>query len=590
MHNTHHILSSIKHPEDVKNLTASELDLLVLAIRERIIEVMSTNPGHFGASMGVVELTVALHYVLQTPKNDLIWDVGHQAYAHKILTGRNIDFEHIRKLNHLSGFPKRGESFFDAFGTGHSSTSISAALGMAIANQLDGNKNHAVAIIGDGALTGGMAFEALNHLGSTTANVLVIINDNNNSIDANVGALQQHLNNIEKGKNNIFTTLNIPYTGPIDGHDLKTLIAELQLLMLQPGPKVLHIKTQKGKGYSHSEKGDVTHWHAPGKFIVETGASLAQSTKLPLTYQQVVGQTLVNLGVQHPNLLVVTPAMGSGSNLLDFKKNFPNRFFDVGIAEQHAVTFAGGLSTKGKKVFCVIYSTFLQRAYDQLIHDVALQNLPVVFLIDRAGLVGNDGATHHGAFDLSFLNCVPNMQLLTPRNELQLAQMMHFAANQSSGPIAIRYPRGKGMLTASYGQIEQKNSFDGEALVKGKKVAVINIGALFHTVEKAIEKLNKEGHAIGLYDLQCAKPLNKNFLTSIYNHYSTVITIEDGVVMGGIGSAILQWKSEKNYLVNTINLGLPDQFIEHGSQEELYTQVGLDEVGLVERIQAILEI
>lgn len=572
---------------DLKKLTLAELEHLVKDIRRFIIQVLSTNPGHFGASMGVVELTVALHYLVETPANDLIWDVGHQAYAHKILTERKADFANIRKFNHLSGFPKRSESVYDAFGTGHSSTSISAALGMAIANQLDGNNQCSIAIIGDGALTGGMAFEALNHLGTSQANVLVIINDNDNSIDDNVGALQHHLNSINSS-NNFFTQLNLPYSGPIDGHNLPLLLSELKNTLALKGPRVLHIKTQKGKGYLYSEQGNVTHWHAPGKFNVETGYSIVSTEKFPQTYQQIVGETIVNIATNNSNVVVVTPAMASGSNLMHFKSHFPNRFVDVGIAEQHAVTLSAGLATKGKKVFCVIYSTFLQRGYDQFIHDVALQNLPVVFLIDRAGLVGNDGATHHGAFDLAYLQCIPNLQVLVPSNELQLAEMMHFAAQYTKGPIAIRYPRGKGMLNEKVVVSNQPITFEGIEIYKGKKMALLNIGSLYHYVEKAANELRNQGFDIGLYDLQCAKPLNDAFLTTVFENYQTVITVEDGVITGGIGSSITQWKSNKEYAVKTVNWGLPDQFIEHGSQEELYASVGLDVEGLVNRIMNLL--
>ena len=583
-----HILQKINSPAEVKKLTLDELELLVKEIRGFIIEVLSNNPGHFGASMGVVELTVALHYLVETPTNDLIWDVGHQAYAHKILTERKADFANIRKFDHLSGFPKRKESIYDAFGTGHSSTSISAALGMALANQLDGHNQCSIAIIGDGALTGGMAFEALNHLGTTQANVLVILNDNDNSIDDNVGALQHHLNSINSS-HNFFTQLNLPYSGPIDGHNLPLLLSELKNTLAQTGPRVLHIKTQKGKGYEHAEKGNTTHWHAPGKFNIKTGESNILPQQLPITYQQIVGDTLIQLAEKNDKIIVVTPAMASGSNLVPFKSRFPNRFIDVGIAEQHAVTLSAGLATKGKKVFCVVYSTFLQRGYDQLIHDVALQNLPVIFLIDRAGLVGNDGATHHGAFDLAFLNCIPNMLLLVPRHEAQLAEMMHFAAQYTEGPIAIRYPRGKGMLTERAVITSKSNQFNGLELIKGKKVALLNIGALFHTVEKAVKELNNQGFEIGFFDLQCAKPLNESFLTSVFDNYQTVITVEDSVITGGIGSAILQWKSNKEYAVNTFNWGLPDQFIEHGSQEELYASVGLNVEQLMERIKFFMK-
>jgi 1-deoxy-D-xylulose-5-phosphate synthase len=573
------ILHTIKASQEVKLLSRGDLLQLCTELRQRIIEVMSTNPGHFGASMGVVELTVAMHYVLDLPDDVLIWDVGHQCYAHKILTQRDEGFQTIRQFGSISGFPKPSESLYDAFGTGHSSTSISAALGIATSRHLQGVHRPTIAVIGDGALTGGMAFEALNHLGTTQANVIVVINDNDMSIDKNVGSLQHHLQQLPRDPS-IFELLNIKYTGVVDGHDLVALIDVLEELVSNKGPQVLHIKTQKGKGFEPAEKGDATIWHAPGKFDVDSGERIKDNSNLPKSYQQIVGETLVKVGQSHPNVVVVTPAMSSGSGLTQFAQLFPNRFFDVGIAEQHAVTFSAGLAVGGLVPICVIYSTFLQRAYDQLIHDVALQNLKVLFLIDRAGLVGNDGATHHGLFDLAFLSSIPNMDILVPSDEMQLSQMITHSVQKIEGPIAIRYPRGKGVVVDNLYEEMRANT----CIRKGREVAVICIGTWIHTIKKAFELVQEDW---SIYTMQWVKPLPDEMLHDVFSTHKIIITIEDGVVLGGIGSAITQWKTANSYTQLVYNWGLPDYFIEHGSVEELYQEVGLDTIGIANRLNDI---
>ena len=439
------MLADVNFSKDLNRLSLEELDLLCNDVRKTIIEILSKNPGHFSSSLGAVELAVGIHYVFSTPEDKLIWDVGHQAYAHKILTGRQASFNSIRQKGGLSGFPKMSESAFDSFGTGHSSTSLSAILGMATAAKLDNKLSQHIAVIGDGALTGGMAFEALNNAASSGANVLIIINDNNMSIDENVGALQDHLNTVSTNETNLFENLNIPFYGVINGNNIHEVIAALSEQKEIFGVRVLHCKTTKGYGYFPAEVGDASTWHAPGKFDAESGEREGASTVYPKKYQTILGETLIDLAKENKDVVAVTPAMLSGSSLKEMKALFPKRVFDVGIAEQHAVTFSAGLAANGKTPYCVIYSSFLQRGYDQLIHDVALQNLPVIFCIDRAGLVGSDGATHQGAFDIAFLRCIPNLTILSPINEQELANMLYTAQSWKSGPIAIRYPRGKGV-------------------------------------------------------------------------------------------------------------------------------------------------
>lgn len=577
------ILDKISCPKDLKAISESDLHLVCSQIREIIIKVMSINPGHLGASMGAVELSVGIHYVFNSPVDVLVWDVGHQAYAHKILTGRYQKFESIRQKNGISGFPKKSESEHDHFGTGHSSTSISAVLGMAIAKMQDNNNTQNIAVIGDGSLTGGMSFEALNHLATTKANVLVIINDNEMSIDPNVGGLQNHLNNINP-KNNYFTNLGLAYFGPFEGNQIDEVVEKLKAQNKLVGPRVIHFKTQKGFGYNPSQSGNATHWHAPGKFDIETGNATSGTSNFPKTYQHIVGNALCELAENNKNIFVVTPAMASGSKLKNFEAQFPNQFFDVGIAEQHAVTFAGGLANIGKIPFCVIYSTFLQRGYDQLIHDIALQHLKVIFLIDRAGLVGNDGATHHGAFDLAFLNCIPNMTIYAPANEEALYNLIHQIPENISGPVAIRYPRGNGVLFEDVKRKVEKS----ESVITFSKVgqnAVISIGSINEEVSKAITLLKSKNIDLGHYALQIVKPLPIKDLSSIFEKHDKIFIVEDGTKIGGISTSILMWKNE-NKLSNEIEIiAFPDMFIEHGTQEELYESIGMNAESLTNKFQ-----
>jgi len=576
-------LPNINSPVDLRHLSQDELPQLAKELREFIINIVATKEGHLGASLGVVELTIALHYVFNTPHDLLIWDVGHQAYGHKILTGRRDEFHTNRQINGISGFPKRDESIYDSFGVGHSSTSISAALGMAIASQLLGDfKKQHIAVIGDASIASGMAFEGLNHAGVTNANLLVILNDNTIGIDPSVGALKQYLTNVKKGtqkQDNIFEALNFDYSGPIDGHDVNTIISELKRLKTVKGPKFLHVITTKGKGLKQAEE-DQVKYHAPGKFDAETGNLIAKpNSKQPPKYQDVFGYTLVELAKENKNIVGITPAMPTGSSLKYMMEQIPERAFDVGIAEQHAVTLAAGMATQGLIPFCNIYSTFLQRAYDQIIHDVALQKLPVIFCLDRAGLVGEDGATHHGVFDLSYLRCIPNLIIFAPRNEMELRNIMYTAQLSLKQPIAIRYPRGKGIT------IDWKQSFElielgrGVQLKEGTKTAVLSIGTMSKNVEEAILKVN-DNKSIGHYDMRFVKPLDEKLLHHIFKKYTHIITIEDNVIAGGFGTAILEFASINNYNNSIKTLGIPDSFIEHGTVEELQQSVGLDSESL----------
>ena len=580
------ILGDVTFPKDLNLLSLEELDLLCNDVRKTIIEILSKNPGHFSSSLGTVELAVGIHYVFSTPEDKLIWDVGHQAYAHKILTGRQASFNSIRQKGGLSGFPKMSESEFDSFGTGHSSTSLSAILGMATAAKLDNKLSQHIAVIGDGALTGGMAFEALNNAASSGANVLIIINDNNMSIDENVGALQDHLNTVSTNETTLFENLNIPFYGVINGNNIHEVIAALAEQKEIFGVRVLHCKTTKGYGYFPAEVGDSTTWHAPGKFDAESGEREGASPVYPKKYQTILGETLIDLAKENKDIVAVTPAMLSGSSLKDMKALYPKRVFDVGIAEQHAVTFSAGLAANGKTPYCVIYSSFLQRGYDQLIHDVALQNLPVIFCIDRAGLVGSDGATHQGAFDIAFLRCIPNLTILSPINEQELANMLYTAQSWKSGPIAIRYPRGKGVRLNAVEKPHKIEFGKGSSLVKGKNLAILSIGAIGNEATKALSMLKEEGVRVSHYDMQSIKPLDKELLISIFNEYPSIVTIEDGVISGGFGSAILEFKNQYKLTSSIKILGLPDQFIEHGTQKELYQELGLDSFGIYKTIKA----
>ena len=568
------LLKHINSTEDLRQLSVEELPQLSEELRRFIIEIIASKEGHLGASLGVVELTIALHYVYNTPKDLLVWDVGHQAYGHKILTGRKSEFHTNRQFKGISGFPKRDESEYDTFGTGHSSTSISAALGMAIASQLKGEDRLHVAVIGDASIASGMAFEGLNHAGVTTANLLVILNDNAIGIDPSVGALKQYLTNVKKGtqkQDNIFEALNFEYFGPVDGHDLKTLTSELKRLKSIDGPKFLHVITTKGKGLRQAEK-DQVKYHAPGKFNAKTGDILSKNNDdIPPKYQDVFGHTLLDLANSNKNIIGITPAMPTGSSLKYMRAAHPERAFDVGIAEQHAVTMAAGMATRGLIPFCNIYSTFLQRAYDQIIHDVALQKLPVIFCVDRAGLVGEDGATHHGVFDLAYLRCVPNLIIFAPRNERELRNIMYTAQKGLEHPIAIRYPRGRGVTPNWESPFEAIEIGTGVQLEQGEDLAILSIGDISNAVTEAIDGLN-----CGHYDMRFVKPLDESLLHTIFKSYSTLITIEDGVENGGFGSAVLEFAATHRYKNDVVVKGIPDKFIEHGAIDSLHEHLGLN--------------
>jgi len=580
------LLEHINSTTDLRQLSASDLPQLAKELRQYIIEIVATKEGHLGASLGVVELTIALHYVFNTPDDLLIWDVGHQAYGHKILTGRKIQFHTNRQYKGISGFPKCDESIYDAFGTGHSSTSISAALGMAIASQLKGENRQHIAVIGDASIASGMAFEGLNHAGVTRANLLVILNDNAIGIDPSVGALKQYLTNVKKGtqkQDNIFEALNFEYSGPIDGHDMSALLSELERLKTIDGPKLLHIITIKGKGLKQAEKDQVTY-HAPGKFDATTGDIIEKSSEnLPPKYQDVFGLTLLELASANKAIVGITPAMPTGSSLKYMMDALPDRAFDVGIAEQHAVTMSAGMVTQGLIPFCNIYSTFLQRAYDQIIHDVALQNLAVIFCIDRAGLVGEDGSTHHGVFDLAYLRCIPNLIIVAPRNEKELRNIMYTAQKGLEHPIAIRYPRGRGVLSNWKSEFEAIEIGTGIQLEQGGDIALLSLGAISKTVSEAINGLN-----CAHYDMRFLKPLDEPLLHTIFKTHSKLITVEDGVIRGGFGSAILEFAATHGYKNDVVVKGIPDEFIEHGSVEILHKSVNIDTDNLRKHIQSIL--
>jgi 1-deoxy-D-xylulose-5-phosphate synthase len=574
---TNALLDTIKFPSDLRKLTKDQLPKLAEDLRAFIIDIVATKQGHLGASLGVVELTIALHYLFDTPKDLLVWDVGHQAYGHKILTGRKDIFHTNRQLDGISGFPKRDESEYDTFGVGHSSTSISAALGMAIASTLKGEteKQH-IAVIGDASIASGMAFEALNHAGVSDANLLIILNDNAIGIDPSVGALKEYLTKVKTDRslaqNNIIKALNFDYSGPIDGHNFKSLLRELKRLKKKKGPKFLHVITTKGKGLSQAEKDQVTY-HSPGQFDAKTGEIIPKNNEgLPPKYQDVFGETIVELARKNKKIIGITPAMLSGSSLKMMLEEFPKRTFDVGIAEQHAVTLAAGMATQGMIPFCNIYSTFIQRAYDQIIHDVALQNLPVVFCIDRAGLVGEDGATHHGVFDLAYMRAIPNMIVFAPRNEVELRNILYTSQIGLNQPIAIRYPRGRGVL------IDWKKPFEiieigtGVCLQEGKDIAVLSMGTIENNITKALEEFPNIAH----YDMRFSKPLDEKLLHTICTNFKQIVTLEEGVKKGGFGSGILEFIGEHDYKNKVIVLGIQDHFVEHGTIEELQKMNGID--------------
>ncbi|HVD98201.1 MAG TPA: 1-deoxy-D-xylulose-5-phosphate synthase [Cytophagaceae bacterium] len=625
------LLADINSPEDLRKLDESQLLQLCNELREFIIDNVSVYGGHFGASLGVAELTVALHYVFNTPDDQLVWDVGHQAYGHKILTGRKDTFHTNRLYGGISGFPKRSESIYDAFGVGHSSTSISAALGMAVASAAKGEKDRQhIAVIGDGALTAGMAFEAMNHAGIAGANLLVVLNDNCMAIDPNVGALKDYLvdittsstynrmrdeiwhmlgkmkkiapaaqqiaSKIEAGlkatllkNSNLFESLQIRYFGPVDGHDLDHLVSVFKDMKNIPGPKLLHILTTKGKGYSLAEK-DQTLWHAPGLFNKETGEIVKKTYDTPQApkYQDVFGHTILELAKQNPKIMGVTPAMPSGSSLNIMMKEMPDRALDVGIAEQHAVTFSAGLATQGMIPFCNIYSSFMQRGYDQVVHDVAIQKIPVIFCLDRAGIAGADGPTHHGAYDIAFMRCIPNMVICSPMNESELRNMMYSGTLHTGGAYTIRYPRGQGVMPEWRTPFEKIETGTGRLVREGKEVAILTLGHIGNYAVKSCDLLATEDIYPAHYDMRFAKPLDEKLLHEIFSKFNKIVTVEDGCLMGGFGSAVLEFMAEHNYTAKMIRLGIPDRVVEHGEQLELHAECGYDPEGIVEAVKKLI--
>ncbi|MBN2521524.1 MAG: 1-deoxy-D-xylulose-5-phosphate synthase [Bacteroidales bacterium] len=625
------LLGKINYPSDLRKLSLKELPQLSKELREFIIDVVSNNPGHFAASLGVVELTIALHYVYNTPYDLVIWDVGHQAYGHKILTGRRDVFITNRKYNGISGFPKPSESEYDAFGVGHASTSISAALGMAIASQKKEETNRkVVAVIGDGSMTGGMAFEALNNAGSYRSNLLVVLNDNNMAIDPNVGAINEYLADITTSKtynkiknevwhllgklgkigpnpqyivqklennlkslllkhSNLFESFNFRYFGPVDGHDVVHLAKILKDLYDIPGPKLLHCITKKGKGYLHAEQNQ-TAFHAPGKFNKETGEIIRINTseKLPPRYQDVFGQTLLELAEHNDKIVGITPAMPSGCSLNIMMEKMPDRTFDVGIAEQHAVTFSAGLAKQGLIPFCNIYSTFMQRAYDQIIHDVAIQKLHVILCLDRGGLVGEDGATHHGVYDLAYLRSIPDLIVSAPMNEQELRNLMYTAQLENVGPFAIRYPKGRGVMINWRLPFQKIKIGTGRKINDGNELAILSIGHIGNMALEAINQLAKENYSVAQYDMRFVKPLDEDILHKVFNKFDKVITIENGTIVGGFGSAIIEFMTEHNYKANIKRLGVPDKFIDHGTEEELFKVCGFDIENIIKSVKKLI--
>lgn len=589
------ILNTIQSPADLKKISVSQLPEVALALRNFIINAVATKEGHLGASLGVVELTIALHYIFSTPIDKLIWDVGHQAYGHKILTGRKDVFHTNRQFKGISGFPKMDESEYDAFGTGHSSTAISAILGMAMAAKLRGEKRQHIAVVGDASIASGMAFEALNHAGISNTNVLIILNDNAIGIDPSVGALKQYFSKVNLGtateKDNIFEALQFHYTGPVDGHNISELLKHLSHLKTIDGPKVLHLITKKGKGLKQAEENQVAY-HAPGKFDPISGDLPIKSTlHLPVKYQDIFGKTLVELAATNDKIIGITPAMPSGSSLKYMMEAFPDRAFDVGIAEQHAVTFAAGLASEGFNVFCTIYSTFLQRGYDQLIHDVSLQNIPVIFCVDRAGLVGADGATHHGIFDIPFLRCIPNLVLASPSNGIALRNLLYTAqATQLKHPLVIRYPRGESDIKEWQVPFQKIIFGKGNTVKVGTKIAILSIGTIIENANKAVATLNTEEQTkVGIFDMAFIKPLDTTLLQTVFKNYETVITLEDGVVSGGFGTAVLEFAVHMDYKNPIYNLGIKDYFPQHGPVEELQDEAGISSSKIALFLKRILQ-
>lgn len=584
------ILDTIQFPSDLRKIPQEKLPQLARELRQFIIDIVATKEGHLGASLGVIELTIALHYVFNTPDDVLVWDVGHQAYGHKILTGRKDIFHTNRQLHGISGFPKREESQYDTFGVGHSSTAISAALGMAIASKLKGKitKQH-IAVVGDASIASGMAFEALNHAGDTNSNILVILNDNAIGIDPSVGALKNYLTQVKTNKfpetDNIFEALSFEYSGPMDGHDLDLVIEELRRLKDVSGPKLLHLITTKGKGLKQAEENQVIY-HAPGRFNALTGdLAPISSTLVPPKFQDVFGLTLVELARENEKIIGITPAMPTGSSLKLMMDIYPERAFDVGIAEQHAVTFSAGMATQGFKVFCNIYSTFLQRAYDQVIHDVCLQKIPVIFCIDRAGIVGEDGATHHGIFDLAYLNCIPNLIIFAPRNESELRNIMFTAQLGLDLPIFIRYPRGRGKVLDWQKPYEKIEIGKSEVLKEGSSTVILCMGTMTNNALEAIALLpQSQQDLVGSIDMKFLKPLDEDILHQVFSTYKRIITLEDGTITGGLGSSVLAFAAKNHYKAAIEVLGIPDVFPDHGTIEELQELAGISSERIKQRL------
>jgi 1-deoxy-D-xylulose-5-phosphate synthase len=625
------LLGNINNPDDLKKIPKDQLHQVCNELRQYIIDIVSVHGGHFAASLGVVELSVALHYIYNTPYDQLVWDVGHQAYGHKILTGRRDQFVTNRKYKGLSGFPKRSESEYDTFGVGHSSTSISAALGMAMAAKYKGENRKSIAVIGDGSLTAGMAFEAMNHAGVADSDVLIILNDNCMSIDPNVGALKEYLTDIAtsptynkvrdeiwnllgkmpvgkstsrslaskleasvKGmvskSSNLFEALQLRYFGPIDGHNITNLVDTLKDLRDIPGPKLLHVITTKGKGYELAEK-DQTKWHAPGLFDKVTGEIIKKKidTPQPPKYQDVFGHTLLELAEANPLIMGVTPAMPSGSSLKFMMDKMPDRAFDVGICEQHAVTLSAGLATQGMRVFCNIYSSFMQRAFDQVVHDVAIQKLPVVLCLDRAGLVGEDGPTHHGCYDISYLRCIPNLIVSAPMNEQELRNLMYTAQLDSTGlPFVIRYPRGEGVMPEWKTPLAPIEIGKGRKIKDGKEVAILSFGHPGNFATTAIRNLRSEGIDPAHYDIRFVKPLDEALLHEVFTNYAKIVTVEDGTVVGGFGTAILEFMNANGYKADLTILGIPDRLVEHGTLKELHSECAYDAAGIEAAVKEIV--
>ena len=629
----YNLLKSIQTPDDLKRLKPEQLPDVCDELRQNIIDEVSQNPGHFGSSLGVVELTVALHYVFNTPYDRIVWDVGHQAYGHKILTGRREAFCTNRKLGGIRPFPSPEESEYDAFICGHASNSISAALGMAVAATRKNEKDRrVVAVIGDGSMSGGLAFEGLNNVSSTPNNLLIILNDNNMAIDRSVGGMKEYLvvlntskwynlwryrisqkfmewgwlndkmkkrilrfNNSLKSlfsnQQNVFEGMDIRYFGPVDGHNVKNLVQVLRAIKDMEGPKLLHIHTTKGKGFAPAEQA-ATIWHAPGIFDKETGERIVTDTEgVPPLFQDVFGRTLLELAEKNKRIVGVTPAMPTGCSMNILMKAMPDRAFDVGIAEGHAVTFSAGLAKEGLQPFCNIYSSFMQRAYDNIIHDVAILKLPVILCLDRAGLVGEDGPTHHGAFDLAYLRPVPNLTIASPMDEHELRRLMYTAQLPDKGPFAIRYPRGRGVLVDWQCPLEEIPVGKGRCLKKGKDIALLTLGPIGNTAARAIERYEQEtGQSVAHYDLRFLKPLDETLLHEVGKNFTRIITVEDGVLKGGMGTAVLEFMADNGYTPQVVRIGIPDHFVEHGTVKQLYHLCGMDEEGIIKALEGSLEL